>query len=102
MEELLSELKDYLNIESDFNDYDSMLLSLLYTSKKVIQNFCRGGADEILSSKNWYSNTDYFPLKTAIIQYAAHLFLHRNIITFQQSYELPLAFRFILTPYLKV
>ncbi len=102
MEALKTELKEYLNIEADYTDDDNLLLSLLYTSKKAVQNYCRGGIDDILSVSEWYNQEDYYPLKIAIIQYAAHLYLNRNIITFQQGYELPITFKFILTPYLKL
>jgi uncharacterized phage protein (predicted DNA packaging) len=102
MEQLLSELKQYLNIELDYADDDNLLLSLLHTAQKAIQNYCRGGIDDIISITDWFNNTEYNPLKMAIIQYAAHLYLNRNIVTFQQGYELPITFKFMLTPYLKL
>lgn len=94
METVLDELKDYLNIESSDTDKDALLSTILTVSETAIKNYCRGGLDDIVIDENPV-------LRFAKLQYAAHLFLNRGVISIGQTYELPLTFKFLLNPYVK-
>ncbi len=91
---VIDELKEYLNIYSGDTDNDSLLSTLLVVSENVIKNYCRGGLDEVTID-------DVPELKFAKIQYAAHLFVNRGIISVGQVTELPYTFKFILNKYIK-
>lgn len=100
MEELLGKLKAFLNIEENFTDDDAMLLMFLDVSYRVILNYCNGGLDSV-PKEELLSNEYYSPVVISLIQYAAHLYTNRAIVTFQQGYELPLSFKFVLNKYVK-
>lgn len=88
--DILDELKEYLVLDTD--EFDTMLLRMLEVSEEAIKKYCRGGVDDVES----------IPLlRFAKVQYAAHLFLNRGVITQYQTYELPMGFKFLLNPYVK-
>lgn len=94
METVLDELKDYLNIESSDTSKDALLTTILMVSEGAIKNYCRGGLDGVVIDED---NV----LKFAKLQYAAHLFLNRGLVSIGQTYELPLSFKYLLNPYVK-
>lgn len=101
METLLSELKEYLNIEPGNTDFDAMLRNMINVSMQAISLYCNGGIEDYISKQSLTNMYEIPTIKMAILQYSAHLFLNRTIVTMQQAFELPLTFKFLLNPYIK-
>lgn len=87
----INQLKRQGSIELSYTDDDILLQQLLDAAIDASLKYCNGGL----------SGTTEIPkgAEQAIIMFAYHLFLNRNIVSFAQGVEIPLAYKFLLDPY---
>lgn len=85
----LTYLKYNINIESGYTGDDLLLSQYINVAITAVDNFI-----------NYTTGTTYDDaINQAIILYATHLYLNRNLVSFAQGYELPYSFKFLLSPY---
>lgn len=89
----IHEVKRHLNIESSFNDDDGYLQDLIEVSAIAIQNYLN-------DSLSGQTETNVpMTIKHAALLFTAHLYIHRQIVSFANAVEIPYTYKFLLDPY---
>jgi hypothetical protein len=104
----LDVLKINLNIESGYTIDDTLLENFLEISVKQIYDYCDGGLSGYTISGYTNGEVDELSItettlpitvQQAIIMFASHLYLNRNMVSFSQGYEIPYTYKFLVQPY---
>lgn len=94
----IQELKRHLNIELDFSDEDILLQNYIDIAEQVVLselNLYTG------STASYTGSTAPLQLQHAILLYAAHLYVTRQIISYGNPISIPKTFDFLINPFKK-
>lgn len=90
----IEQLKQQLNIESDFVDDDAYLQQLIDVAILSTKNYL--GSDALTG----YTDTTIpISIEHAVIMLAGHLYVTRTPVAFAQAMEIPYSYQFLLNPY---
>ena len=98
----VAEIKQHLNIETEFTDDDTYILNLISVAEMSVYEYLNGGLSGSTTNIT-IDNVNYVALpksiKHAIVLLTSHFYLNRALVSFAQGFELPYAFKFLLNPY---
>lgn len=92
----LAQIKKHLNIDSDFNEDDTYLLTLAEVAEKAVEKHI----NQRLSSLCEESGGELPPpLLHAILLFIGNLYLSRESITYSSVTEVPMSYNYLLDLY---
>lgn len=93
----LEEIKKHLQIDVDYVDDDSYLLSLVEVAEQSVSQHI----NRDLGGYKRYKGDIPAPIKHAILLMCAHLYSNREIaMTGVSTAKIPLSFEYLLSPYI--
>lgn len=92
----IDQIKEHLNIESDFTDDDVYLTGLTEVAEESIIEYLN-----LPTGYTGYTSSADTPLgvQQAIKLFVAHLYINRQMVSFAQGVEIPYTFTFLLSRY---
>lgn len=87
----LSEIKAHLNIDRCFKEDDALLLTYIKASEDSVEKYYGKPLSEVLEDGELP-----YSLKACILLFAGHLYNNREAVLYQQTYELPLGYKYLL------
>lgn len=92
----LEEIKKHLNIDHDFTDDDSYIESLGEVAEEIVKQHIRKDLYMVCVDNG---NKLPSPIKQAMLLLIGNYYSNRESVTFAQAHELPLAYEYLLSPY---
>lgn len=105
----LEQLKKHLNIDADFTDDDAYIESLGEVAESIVEKHLDRKLDSFCDIR--YSNVPITydgavsygdlpaPIVHAMLLMVGNLYANRESVTYANTYELPLAYQYLLAPY---
>jgi len=90
----LDNIKKHLNIDSDFTDDDTYITSLGNVAEAMVAKDLNDDLSEIADNGDLPA-----PIVHACYLLIGNLYMNRESVAFAQSHEIPLSFRYLLSPY---
>jgi len=90
----IDKIKRQLNIELTYDSDDQILQTFIDVADAAVTNYC--GEDALTGYTNETMPT---PVIQAVVLFATHMYMNRNMVAFSQGTEIPYSFRFLLDPY---
>ena len=94
---VLEDIKEHLNIPTDFDEDDSYLQSLLTVSLMAIANHLNYKNEELWA--DWDEIPP--PILHSIRMMVGHLYNNRESVSEKKLYDVPMAVSYLLGPYIK-
>lgn len=91
----LKDIKNHLNIDSDFTDDDKYLLGLMETAQLTVQKHIDRNLNDLEDNDGDIPS----PLKHAIMLLVGNFYANRESVAFSNSYEVPTSYSYLLALY---
>jgi uncharacterized phage protein (predicted DNA packaging) len=91
---MINQLKKHLNIDDDYKDDDEYIMLLYSAVKKRLAKHLN------LPLLKFNEIEEEEPIKIAAFLMVGHLYNNRESVAFTNAYEVPLAYSYLLAPYI--
>lgn len=91
----LEDIKNHLNIDSNFTDDDKYLLGLMETAQLTVQKHIDRNLKDLEDEDGGIPS----PLKHAIMLLVGNFYANRESVAFSNSYEVPVSYSYLLALY---
>lgn len=93
----LTEIKKHLNIDNDFTDDDTYIESLADVAESIVEQHIRISLEVVVATTD--DGKLPMPIKHAMLLLIGNYYSNRESVTFAQAHDLPLAYDYLLSPY---
>lgn len=94
----LSEIKKHLNVDNDFIDDDSYIISLAEVAEEIVAQHLRTSLDTIIAEKGGKLPS---PIKHAMLLLIGNFYANRESVSYASTTQLPLSYEYLLSPYIE-